>query len=227
MRHLMFLALALLCASVTATPIDCVPVTAITPAPLATGSTTKDVETVAAEASAWWCPVVVNGVNRYRMNIQWNLKEHKTNYDWRGAFVRIKAAPDFLAALNSEVIANAVSYPPGSQKAFEEAQIRYKACSALATKPYLVNIGDLPADFCGPVPAPPTPSAAVWLTMNSSVLKVYANNNGKLGAAIPGRLAPPSAPCNSTVPQVKLGTSVYYPLANGPLNELYLCRLVQ
>lgn len=226
MRLIVTLALALLCAPVFA-GVSCLPLTPVTPAPIGTGSTVKDVETPAAEAAAFWCPVTVNGVTKWQTNVFWTLKKTKTTYDWKSAFARIKAAPGLLAAVNAELSTYSVQPASGTQDAFDRDMIIYLGCKALATKPYLVPIADLPATYCGAEPIPPVPVVPTWQTMNSVGLKVYTNNNGKLGPAIPGRVAPANFACNSTVQPVKLGTSVYYPLTAAPLNELYLCRLVQ
>jgi len=226
MRQIFLLALALLCAPVQAA-IGCLPVTIFTPFPIAMGSVTKSVETDAATADAWWCPIYPDGVLRYQVNVMWSLKKTKAAYDWGAAFIRIKAAPSMLDALNGELASNSAATAPGSQDEYEVNLVKYRACLALATKPYVVSIPDLPANFCGVAPTPPGPSAVTWLTPSSTTLKVYSNNSGKLGPAIAGRTAPPNAKCNSSVPQVKLGTSVYFPLLTGPLNELVLCKLVQ
>lgn len=226
MRLIITLALALLCAPALA-QISCLPVTTMTPMPLGTGSTVKEVETDSAEATTWWCQNANAGVISYQRNVFWNLKKTRAAFDWRGAFTRIKAAEDLLGAINAELAAYKAQPAAGTQDAYELDLVRYRACLALATKPYLVPILDLPTDYCGVPPSPISASTLVWLTMNSTTLKVYTNNNGKLGASIPGRYAPPNATCNSAVPPVRLGTSVYYPLAGAPLNELYLCRLVQ
>ena len=226
MRQTLLLALALLCAPMAQAQFDCLPLTAFTPT--ATGSTMVSVETSAAEAEAWWCPRFVNGNTVYRVNVRWALKKNKAGYDWSSAFSRVKAAPDLLTAINAEFAVAKMAPAPGSQDEYETALIRHRACLALATPPYLVPLLELPAGFCGAIPLPPGAQAATWLTPNSVGLKVYSRAPGdKLGSAIPGRSAPPNNSCNYTAPRVSLGTSVYFPLSGGPLNELVLCRLVQ
>lgn len=225
MRQILLLALALLCAPAQA-QFACLPFTVFTPT--AVGSESIAVETTAAEAEAWWCPTFVDGATRYRINTRWALKKYKASYDWSGSFARVKAAPDLLAALNAELAANKVTPPVGSMDEYEVKLVRHRACLALTTPPYLIPVPEIPAGFCGPVPTPPAPQAATWLTPNSVGLKVYNRAAGdKLGSAIAGRTAPPNNSCNPNAPKVTLGTSTYYPLSGGPLNELVLCRLVQ
>lgn len=241
-KVILFLALIFASSAVSAatfTDYLCLPKTAstqlavvVTPIPpFKLGSNLVQVETPAAQAEAWWClePSSVTtppGKITYRPQYRWNLKKYANHPDLASVFRRIMAAPDLLEAVNGEMRVASLSVTEGTQDAYQRDLVLYTACQALAKPPYLVPIDPLPANWCGTAPVQPGVLPDVYKTPAAGTYTLYTVANGKLASIIAGRKATANATCNSSVPAVMSGTSIYLPLAGGPLTEYTLCKKV-
>lgn len=231
MKALFTLLLALaLSTAARASDYVCLAKTAATP--LASGSARVVVAKPGiGESSAWWCldaTTATTPANKVTYTPQYFtvLDKYKAHPDLAGAFGRVWAAAAPLDAFNTEVRVGSIAVATGSKDEYEFRSLRYSACLALATPPYLVPIDPLPANWCGAAPLPPGPAADVWRTPASGTFALYTVLAGKLAAKIVGRTATANALGDCSRTKVMSGSSTYCALAAGPLDEATLMRKV-
>ena len=221
----------LLCASFPAhAQFTCVPNTESTPNGPGSHLVTNDLLPSKAIGD-WryvWCPA--GGYYADGKPKGWNFEPHAVLAKYRGATPSIAGAmwaaykaSDVLAAINAVTTA-ATIIPTDPQELYGWRNLRYAACLDASTKPYIVDILDLPAGWCGAAPVPPGPPVVVWRTPRAgSSFTLYTWGAAGLTGIIAGRTAPPNALCDSSV-SVPRGTSTYMPLAGAPQAEVTLCQ---
>lgn len=224
-----FLATALAAFAVQAHALDCLPTTAATP--LATGSPRLVVTTPAGEVSAYWCLLPRTADTplskvMYAPQLFVVLNKYRSAADFTAAVLRISLAADPYAQTKIEIAAATVVPAPGSQDEYEFKMLRFKGCQALAAKPYLVPIDEMPPDWCGVAPTAPSAPPENWATPPTGTYRLYTTAAGKLATAIAGRIAGPNQTCNCAATKVASGTSTYCPVAAAEQTEVTLCKRV-
>lgn len=123
------------------------------------------VESPAGRAGVWWCLLParqgdLSGKLYWRMNGFPVHKDDASRLTLIAAAGRIAIASDPVATAWTEANAARIQLVPGSQKAYEYAQLQWLGCETLRVTPLPNGTAfdtPLPADYCGPAPVPPPP----------------------------------------------------------------------
>lgn len=191
---------------------DCVPDTPITHAQAGAkiGTASVKVETAAGEAEGWFCELprtasTPAGKTQFKRVYRYTLFKHEGKVNLAQMWARVKAAPDFMAAVNAEAAARSITTVAGTQDDYDKLLLLHMACVKLLTPPYLIPNMDTPApNTCGPVPTPPPQDP--WRT--PAVGKtIFTFANGRItGQTV--RKAPGGMACNCAI-TVKIGATTF------------------
>lgn len=225
MRKLIALLFVLACSQAQA--YDCFPSLWI-PTP-GQGTAARTTSTSFGYTKAWWChlPTRQNDLpDKWYWAAQF-FRVHNSDQNltlFAAAAGRVAVAADPLAQANAEIAAANVPTTPGSQKAYEYAQLFWLACNDLKANPPVVFDTPLPDNWCGAAPVPPA-TAEKWNTPLFGTFRLYNfTSAGKLGTTISGRTAGPNQPCDCTVTKILSGTATYCPVASAAQTEVTLCQ---
>lgn len=185
---------------------DCFPSTWV-PTP-GLGTPYRTVTETFGYAKSWWCTLParqgdVAGKKYYAPQIFAVHNSDQNLTAFTDALQRVAAAPDPLRQANIEVATANVKLDPGSQKEYEYAVLRYKACNDLkANPPDGVTFDPIPDNWCGAAPVPPIQTVR-WLT--ASIVSYYTSSSGLTATA---GIIQRGLLCDCTTP-LKIGTVTY------------------
>jgi hypothetical protein len=132
------------------------------------GTASKTVRTDKGSADVWWCQYTnvdtPPGKVNWRAQYVIDLTECHDLTALAAAIGRIAASPSYATVENElRAASTGCVVQPGTQRHYEAMRLRYLGCQELVKPPLVPNFdAPLPADWCGPVPTPPSAPAEVW-----------------------------------------------------------------
>ena len=126
---------------------------------------------------SWWCYVPDPATNtaKWQANHFVVLDKNVDLAKWGMVSARVLAAPDVVAAANTEMLAAQVIPAAGSIDEYETKRLFYLGCLRLVAEPPEVLNPVLTPAFCGAEPAPPAATTTVYVVSVTQAFPLKAD----------------------------------------------------